>query len=523
MYNIIRALFLFFLYLSNAFTILSVYPISYYLIENTSRENKWYFFGLIFSIYEIGKFCGISVWDSALKKNSKLFLVLISLFSLALLNIAFGFVTEFYHILILRFCMGFSNITGTFFRDIYIQVGFRKNNKINLLVLSIICTTISLFFPSLIIYFNIGNKLLNFKIIKLKNILTMQLCLAICNLLPIFFCFILICKNKLKIEQKFYQLSNVVKTESSVEKYFGTPKNNFAETEPKSKSKDIKVNTISDSNIQISIQKNINKENGDNNDKKISDNKGLNNLEKKESNIGVNVEQINNINNNYDKKSIQIKNKECQLCLILTLINMAEGLSLIWTLIILYYEFKQNCLRISIYISFLKLLGEILLFPINEKIMRYSSSLIPLDFKPIAFKMKFFIILSLVVSIIISSNIFFIYYETKYKNTLIIILFVFLLFKNILSGIFTQYYKIYNNLFFKKNNIKSKQLKKYNQYFGSLGKAIIYFVGAFGLYIINMLNIHLNNKKILIASIYWQSIPELIYLILLWACSQYIY
>ena len=60
--------------------------------------------------------------------------------------------TEFYHILILRFCMGFSNITGTFFRDIYIQVGFRKNNKINLLVLSIICTTISLFFPSLIIY-----------------------------------------------------------------------------------------------------------------------------------------------------------------------------------------------------------------------------------------------------------------------------------------------------------------------------------------------------------------------------------
>ena len=60
---------------------------------------------------------------------------------------------------------------------------------------------------------------------------------------------------------------------------------------------------------------------------------------------------------------------------------MADGLSLIWTLIILYYEFKQNCLKISMYISLLKLLGEILLFPINEKIMRYTSSLIPLDFK----------------------------------------------------------------------------------------------------------------------------------------------
>ena len=523
MYNIIRILFLFFLYLSNAFTILSVYPISYYLIENTSKENKWYYFGLIFSIYELGKFCGISVWESILKKNSKLFLVLISLLSLALLNIAFGFVTNFYHILILRFCLGFVNITGTFFRDIYIQVGFRKNNKIIILVISIICTTISLFFPSLIIYFNIGNKLLNFKIIKLKNIMTIQLCLAICNLLPIIFCFVLICKNKLKIEQKFYPMPNVEKTENSVEKSFGTPKNNFAETEPKSRSKDLKVNPISDSNIQISIQKDINNGNGENKTRKITENKGLNNLEKKENSAQINVEQINNINSNYSLKSISINNKEIQLCFILTLINMADGLSLIWTLIILYYEFKQNCLKISIYISLLKLLGEILLFPINEKIMRYTSSLIPLDFKPIANKMKCFIILSLIASIIISSNIFLIYYETKYKNTFIIILFLFLLIKNILSGIFTQYYKIYNSLFVKKNNIKNKQLKKYNQYFGSLGKAIIYFIGAFGLYFINVLNHQINNKKILMASIYWQSIPELIYLILLWACSKYIY
>ena len=523
MYNVLRILFLFFLYFSNASTILSIYPISYYLIDNTSTEYKWYFFGLIFSIYEIGKFSGLPIWDYAIKKNSNLILVLISLFFLAILNISFGFVTEFYHILILRFLFGFSNITGTYFRDVYIQVGFRKNNKIIILLISIICTSISLFFPSLIIYFDIGNKLLNFEKIKLKNIMIIHLSLAMSNLLPIIFCYILIWKNKLKVEQKFYPMPNIEKTENSVEKSFGTPKNNFVETEAKSHSKVIKVNPISDSNIQISIQKNMNNEKGEEKNRKTSENKDFNNLEKKENEQGMNVEQINNINNNYIQKFNSVENKEYQLSFIITFLNMVDGLSLIWTLIILYNQFRQKCLLISIYISFLKLLGEILLFPINERIMRNSSSLIPLDFKSIASKMKIIILLSLIISVIISQNIFFIYYYTKYNGILIILLFILLLIRTILSGIFTQYYKIYNNLYFKQNNIKNKNLKKYNQYFGSLGKAIIYIVGAFGLYIIDILYHRKNSKKNTIASLYFQLIPQLIYIILFWASSKYIY
>ena len=523
MYNLLRILFLFFLYFSNASTILSIYPISYYLIENTSTENKWYFFGLIFSIYELGKFSGIPFWEYMIKKNSKLILVLISLFFLGLLNISFGFVTELYHILILRFLFGFSNITGIYFRDIYIQIGFRKNNKIIILLISIICTTISLFFPSLIIYYNIGNKFLNFEKIKLKNIMLIYSSLAMSNLLPIIFCYILLCRNKLKIEQKFYPMPKVEKTENSVEKSFGTPKNNFVETEPKSHSKVIKVNPISDSNIQISIQKNNNKEKIDEKIRKKSENKDLNNLVKKENEPEMNVEQINNINNNFTQKYISFQNKEYQLCFINTFLNMIDGLSLIWTLIILYDQFKLNCLHISIYIFFLKLFGEILLFPINERIMRNSSSLIPLDFKSIASKMKLVILLSLIVSIIISQNIFFIYYKRKNNGILIIALFVLLVIRTILSGIFTQYYKIYNNLYFKQNNTKNKNLKKYIQYFGSIGKAIIYIVGAFGLYIIDTLSHHRETKKNLIASLYFQLIPQLIYIILFCASSKYIY
>lgn len=524
-YNILRFLFLFFLYFSNASTILSIYPISYYLIDETTLENKWYYFGLIFSIYELGKFCGISLWEYLYRKHSNLILVLISLLFLALLNISFSFAKELYQILFLRFLFGLSNITGIYFRDIFIQIGFRRNNKLIILLISIISTTISLFFPSTIIYFNIGEKLINFRMIRLKNIMIIYFCLAASNLLPIIFCYILILKNKLKVEQKFYQIQNIVeKTENSVEKSLGNQKNNFIETEQKSHSKVIKINPISDSNIQISIQKNPIGENesGVNKERKNSENKDFNNLERKENDGSMNVEQINNINNNYNLKYILTENKEYQLCFIQTFLNMVDSLSLIWSLIVLYNQFKQNCLTIAVYISLIKLLGEILLFPINERIMRNSSLIISLDYKSISNQMKQKTFISFILSICISQNILFIYYYPDFSYVLIVILFILLLNKTIFSGIFTQYYKIYNNLYFKQNNITNKKLKKYNQYFGSVAKFIIYIVGAFGLYIIDLISHHRNKKRVVISSLYFHSIPQLIYIILFWACTKYI-
>ena len=353
MYNILRILFLFFFYFSNSSTILSIYPISYYLIEKTSTNFKWYYFGLIFSVYEIGKFSGVPLWDCLYKKHSNLILILISLLLLGILNISFGFVTKYYQILILRFLFGFCNITGLYFKDIYIQIGFRKNIKTIILLISIISTTISLFFPSIIIYFNIGEKLINIGIISFKNIMIIYLCLAMTNLLPIILCYLLICKNKLKVEQKFYPIHNIEKTENSVEKSLGTQKNNFIETDHKSKSKDVKVNQISDSNIQFSMQKNTNNENEarSNKERKLSEKKNLNNIERKENDGGsMNVEQINNINNNYNIKDNTTENKEYHLSFIQTFLNMIDSLSLIWALFILYNKYEKNVL-LYLYIS----------------------------------------------------------------------------------------------------------------------------------------------------------------------------
>ena len=525
MYNILRILFLFFFYFSNASTILSIYPILYYLIDKTSTNYKWYYFGLIFSFYELGKFSGVPLWDYLYRKHSNLFLILISLLFLGILNISFGFVTKFYQILILRFLFGFCNITGLYFRDIYIQIGFRKNIKKIILLISIISTTISLFFPSIIIYFNVGEKLVNIRMVNLKNIMIIYLCLAMSNLLPIILCYVLVCKNKLKVEQKFYPIHNIEKTENSVEKSLGTQKNNFIETEHKSNSKVVKVNQISDSNIQFSMQKNTNNENESpkKKDRKLSENKDFNNLERKENDGGrLNVEQINNINNNFNIRDNLQENKEYQLSFIQTFLNIADSLSLIWALIILYNKYEKKCLIISIYVSSLKLLGEVLLFPINENIMKNLSSLIPLDFNSISLKMKKIIIISLILSLCLSQNIFFIYYYSDYNHLLINILFFILLAKTIFIGILSQYYKIYINLYLKQNNASNKKLRKYNQYFGSLGKSIIYIFGAFGLYIIDLLVKFKNKKGIVISSLYFQIIPILIYIILFVSCSKYI-
>lgn len=126
MYNVLRFLFILFFYFSNVSTILSIYPISYYLIQNTSTEPQWYHFGLLFSIYELGKFSSIWIWEYIHKRYSSLILILMSLFLLALCNISFSLVVQFYQIIIFRFIFGFSNITGTFFKDIYNKIGFRK-------------------------------------------------------------------------------------------------------------------------------------------------------------------------------------------------------------------------------------------------------------------------------------------------------------------------------------------------------------------------------------------------------------
>ena len=335
--NIVRFLFLFCLYFSNASTILSIYPILFYLIKYTSDISHWYYFGLVFSVYEIGKFFSIYLWERLSNKKSNICLILISLFLLSIINISFCFISKLFHIIIIRFLLGFCNHTGTFFKNIYIQMGFKKNNKINIFLISIICMALALFIPSIFIYYNIGDLIIKSKYVKIKNIMLLYICFSINNILAIIFCSILIYKNKLKIDTGFYQMNNSEKTENSIDGPITPHKGNIVDIEQKSNSKILKTKiTNSDTNINTMNQNKI-----------INDtDSGINKSEKSTDNKNYNINDIgknsNIYNYNYKNPNKVIRSKEIIFCSIQTLINVIDGLSLIWTLIILYIKFQDN-------------------------------------------------------------------------------------------------------------------------------------------------------------------------------------
>ena len=271
----------------------------------------------------------------------------------------------------------------------------------------------------------------------MKNIMLIYILLAISNILSIVFGSILILKNKLRINSGFYQMNNPEKTENSIDGPFKPSKNDLAESEQKSDNKIIKVkNVISDANINIINQNKFNNENdpGTNKDGKISYNK--NGLTKIDGGVSLQVFQPNNqniifnIGNNRNEIS---QSKDLQFCIIQTLININDGLNLIWTLIVLYNRFEEKCLSTSIYLSLLKLLGEVVLFPINQYITKNSS--ISLFLKIIPKRMKIINIFLLCSSILISQTIFSIYYYSNISDLLMKLFFLPLFLRNILSGI----------------------------------------------------------------------------------------
>ena len=515
--NLFRFLFLFFLYFSNVSSILSIYPILFNLIKyaNTSDTYQWYYFGLALALYELGKFFSIKFWERLSKNMSNIFLVLISLVLIFILNLTFCLISKIFHILIIRFLLGFFNHTGVHYKNITIQMGFKKNITINIFLIAIISSLIALFLPSIIIYFNLGDKILksNFSFIKFKNIMLIYTFIALSNLLAIILCVILICAKKLKMKDEFYQMSSE-KTENSIEAEI--KQSNIIDNEQKSKSKIIKVNNPNiDTNINIINRNKISNDtdNANNKSSKSSDNKNINtndNLKK------------NNIFNNSRQYKIFIKSKEIQFCFVQTLIVIIDGLSLVWTLITLYFQFQDKCLTISLYLSIIKIFGEIIIFPINDSITKKYSGLMISNQKIILNQMKIINIILIIVSICISQLIFSIYYYRKYDKILTLILFVPLLIRTVLGGIFTQLYKIYNNKFLKQNSANGKQLKVLNQYSGSICKAIIYIIGSFGLLMFELIISKSNIAEIIICLIYFQLIPLIFYIVLFLSSIKYL-
>ena len=134
----IKLIFLSFLYFSNISTAIFIYPLIYFILESNNAQIKWYNFGIIFSVYEIGKFFGLFLWDFSSHKFSNIILVIISLSFIFILNISYIFSFNIYHIFIIRLLSGFFNNIGKYSKDIYIQLDLKEKLQSTIFFISII-------------------------------------------------------------------------------------------------------------------------------------------------------------------------------------------------------------------------------------------------------------------------------------------------------------------------------------------------------------------------------------------------
>ena len=547
MKKIIKFIFLLFLSFSNISTAIFIYPIIYFILGLNSESMKWYYFGIIFSIYEFGKFFGLFLWDFFSNKLSKIILILISLSFLCILNLSYIFSFNLYHILLIRFLSGFFNNIGKFSKEISIQLGFKDNLQIIIFFISIISTFIAILFPSLISYRIIIKNGNNTNYIR--QIYQITIFLAINNLLSIIFCLILYFKKIInKTNGKFIPMNNLEKSsdfsrnnqkENLKIPQSTTDSNRTREMKHNKKNLNLKKkNKIIDNqnsgriNIKSYEEKKFNNRTDiikkTEEQSKLGKRSSLNLFTKKQNGETYGKEIMNQVlkvtysvrHKHKSNESDDLKNnkRKKKYAFIHILIEISDTLSLIWILITLYLEYKGNCLYISIVYSCIKLIGEIIAFPINTVIIKNASYYSQYQTKKISKNIMIMNILLFFITILSNSFIFLYYYFFKNKKIMILLLFLFTLIRNITSIINV---KIISIQCFNLHNINMISLRKYRQYIGYVVKACVFIIGSFGYYLIN--NLPLNASKIfnfnklstLVFILYFIIFPSFINLILI--------
>ena len=553
----IKLIFLSFLYFSNISTAIFIYPLIYVILESNNAQIKWYNFGIIFSVYEIGKFFGLFLWDFSSHKFSNIILVIISLSFIFILNISYIFSFNIYHVFIIRLLSGFFNNIGKYSKDIYIQLDLKEKLQSTIFFISIICTLISIFLPSIIIQiiFNKNDSINNNNI---KQIFHITLIFSIINILTIILSLILINNKTLKYRKT---LNNFIQMNSRLEKLeYSRNKENTKipqSTAEYNKSSDIKYTK---KKIKLKISKdNKYKENQNsglntNNyygekmtsnryiiinkkeeDSKMDKRNSLNLFSRSKNNETgskvINQPPDLKINQNNQNNSKIIKSgKKIKYCFIYSINEINDCLSLIWTLIILHIEFEGNCLHISLVYAIIRLLGEIISFPINTIIIKnttyYSQYQIKKNISKFIFIMN---ILLLFITIIFNLFTFFYYFYWTNKIFLYMIFFVVLI-RNISSIIIIQLFKIYLAKDFNVQSNNMILLRKYKQYSAYLVKTIFFLIGSYGynlIYNVSNNNFPYSSKDLFIFPnlafvLYFIAFPSAINIILILSCKYFL-
>ena len=491
--NILKSIFLLFFSISNTGTVFFIYPI---LCEYLIRINilpKWYNIGLVFSIYELGKFFGNFLWISLNKKYASSLILIISLSLLSIFNFSFTFSHSYFGLIIYRFCLGFSNNLSIIQKNIYHELSLKKKFGFILYTIRTISIIISIFIPTLSNKITLENK---------RNWLNIpSIILSLVNIITIT---IVIIMNKLKlltikVNKKLIQMNTFVnedesiKIEKKISNNENTKKkeddliniNSNDETNPNSAERKINIkNSQFNKNIHNKDGDSINfKDNKREQSDLISKNDKLTKQNFNNSS-NLNLENTKMINSPNINKKDYSKNKELKFGLIFTYLNILDSILFIWIIIFLYIELNWNPIKFGIYFSIYHFSFSILNYPLTKKLVNKS---IQEDKKKIFYQMRICLIILIILTSISGVSIYIYYLKflgKKIEKMILIILFFLTLSRNLINSLCIQMFQIYIAIEFNVYSENMRKVEQIKQYLISFSKSIFSIISSFAYYLL---------------------------------------
>ena len=525
--NILKTFFLLFFSLSNTGSVYFIIPILCdYLIKINILPN-WYYLGIVFSMYELGKLFGNFLWIFLNKKFTSSLLVILSLILLSILNSSLLFINSYSGLIIYRFLLGLSNNLSIISNNIYIELSLKKKFGFVLYIIKGLSSIISIFIPILSFKFSKYHK---------KNINNISsIFLSLINFITILIIIIMIKIKLLKIKsnKKLVQMNifvneydNSIKQNKKISSNIEIRQSNNINFKQNNMS--IKMNSNIETNPNSAERKIINQDkklnifdtskevDSTNNFQKLIKKDPIDLIIKNEKN-NRNFNNLNYFDSSNSSNSFKIINKELKFSYILIFLNINDSILFIWFIIFLYIELYWNSFKFAFFFSLYNFCFSVLNYPLTRKLINKSNQS---NKKQIFFKMEYYLISLLIITFLegLAISIYYLNYSQIIFRNIILSTFIFLnLSKNLINSLCIQILQIYIAIEFNIYSENMRKLQYFKHFFSSFFKLIFDFASSFAYYFLykgqNFKDFDLNFS--IFQNCYFILLPEVIIIIII--------
>lgn len=547
--EIIKQVFILLYSISNIATQFYIIPILPFLFPALSHPNElsWYKIGLVFAIYELGRFCGNILWIRLTKTYNASFLVLISLISLCILNLSFGFIKGFIWLILLRFIIGFCHNLPMLSKNIYIELSIRYNFQLKLFISTMIGTVIGIIIP----LFKLSVAYVETK--PFNQYIIMSLLVSVFHLATVLMLIVCIKQNILKFKTGSKFIEEVEPQENMKSKRtisLELPKIKLSNDDITSAERD--DNTQNEEKNSNNLNTNPTKDEDDNNNNSNNQDLNMNNnsnnheidqsLNKKESNelfkkrkttkqfksprnqtTTQNVStnhfantglEINNSNNLELNGNVYITNKKMIYSLIYSLLEVNDIMLMILIICGLYLKYNTHISCLSFSFLSIQLILSIVNYPTNNMIIKIYSTKDKHELKSFILKLLY---ISLIISFLIGLLIP-LYFKLQLTITLhkevniilLIVLYIIVLSRSLLNSNLIQTYHLYINKDCHSDKEVMISLNAFQNTAKPLIKSITYFIGSIS-YMLLTCSVGLKGVvDQVVTALYFMVLPEVI-------------